>query len=34
MVLDGGIFRVRGDTVDIFPIYDENPIRLEFLEMK
>ena len=30
MVLDGGIFRVRGDTVDIFPIYDENPIRLEF----
>ena len=30
MVLDGGIFRVRGDIVDIFPIYDENPIRLEF----
>ena len=26
MVLDGGIFRVRGDIVDIFPIYDENPI--------
>lgn len=30
IVLDGGIFRVRGDIVDIFPIYDENPIRLEF----
>ena len=30
MVIDGGIFRVRGDIVDIFPIYDEYPIRLEF----
>ena len=30
MVIDGGIFRVRGDIVDIFPIYDEHPIRLEF----
>jgi excinuclease ABC subunit B len=30
MILEGGIFRVRGDIVDIFPIYDEHPIRLEF----
>ena len=30
IVIDGGIFRVRGDIVDIFPIYDEHPIRLEF----
>ena len=30
MVLEGGIFRVRGDIVDIFPIYDDHPIRLEF----
>ena len=30
MVLDAGIFRVRGDVVDIFPIYDEFPVRIEF----
>ena len=30
LILEGGIFRVRGDIVDIFPIYDEHPIRLEF----
>ena len=30
MVLEPGIFRVRGDVVDIFPIYDDYPIRLEF----
>tara|TARA_Y100000389_G_scaffold120404_2_gene117740 strand:+ start:285 stop:2288 length:2004 start_codon:yes stop_codon:yes gene_type:complete len=30
MVLEGGMFRVRGDIVDIFPIYDEHPVRLEF----
>ena len=30
IVLDPGIFRVRGDVVDIFPIYDDNPIRIEF----
>ena len=30
LILEGGIFRVRGDVVDIFPIYDEHPIRLEF----
>ena len=30
MVLDAGIFRVRGDIVDIFPVYDEYPVRLEF----
>lgn len=25
-----GSFRVRGDTVDVFPPYQENPIRIEF----
>jgi len=30
MVLDVGIFRVRGDVVDIFPIYDDYPVRIEF----
>ncbi len=30
IVLEPGLFRVRGDIVDIFPIYDDNPIRLEF----
>jgi excinuclease ABC subunit B len=25
-----GVFRVKGDTVDIFPTYKENAIRLEF----
>lgn len=27
-------FRVKGDTVDVFPGYMDNPIRLEFLEEK
>ena len=30
MVLEPGVFRVRGDVVDVFPIYDEYPVRLEF----
>ena len=30
MVLEPGNFRVRGDIVDIFPIYEEFPIRIEF----
>ena len=30
IVLEPGLFRVRGDIVDIFPIYDDNPIRVEF----
>jgi excinuclease ABC subunit B len=30
MVLDAGVFRVRGDVVDIFPIYDDFPVRVEF----
>ena len=30
MVLEPGIFRVRGDVVDVFPIYDDYPVRLEF----
>ncbi len=25
-----GTFRVKGDTIDIFPSYKENPIRIEF----
>jgi len=30
MVLEPGNFRVRGDVVDIFPLYEEFPIRIEF----
>ena len=29
MVLEPGFFRVRGDVIDVFPIYDEHPIRIE-----
>ncbi len=25
-----GTFRVRGDTVEVFPVYEENPVRIEF----
>jgi excinuclease ABC subunit B len=25
-----GTFRVRGDTVEIFPVYEEHPVRIEF----
>ena len=28
--LSRGTFRVRGDTVDVFPPYAENPVRVEF----
>jgi excinuclease ABC subunit B len=28
-VMSPGTFRVRGDTIDIFPVYDEHPIRIE-----
>ncbi len=28
--LDRGCFRVRGDVIDIFPPYSDNPIRVEF----
>lgn len=28
--LQRGMFRVRGDTVDVFPPYSENPIRISF----
>ncbi|MGI6217275.1 MAG: excinuclease ABC subunit UvrB [Coriobacteriales bacterium] len=28
--LDRGTFRVRGDNVDVFPPYAENPLRIEF----
>jgi excinuclease ABC subunit B len=24
-----GTFRVRGDTVEVFPVYEENPVRIE-----
>ena len=30
MVLEPGTFRVRGDILEIFPIYDEKPLRIEF----
>ena len=30
MVLEPGTFRVRGDILEIFPVYDENPLRVEF----
>lgn len=29
-----GTFRVRGDVLDIFPPYKENPVRIEFLAEK
>ena len=29
MVLEPGSFRVRGDIIDIFPLYDDLPIRIE-----
>jgi len=29
MVLSPGTFRVRGDIIDIFPVYDDCPIRIE-----
>ncbi|MEB0151370.1 excinuclease ABC subunit B, partial [Pseudomonas sp. CCC2.2] len=25
-----GTFRVRGDTLEIFPVYEENALRVEF----
>ena len=28
-VMSPGTFRVRGDTVDVFPVYDDYPIRIE-----
>ena len=30
MVLQPGNFRVRGDVLDIFPLYEDFPIRIEF----
>ena len=30
MVLDRGNFRVRGDVIEIFPAYDDYPVRIEF----
>ena len=30
MVLEPGTFRLRGDILEIFPIYDEKPLRVEF----
>lgn len=29
-VLEGGKFRVRGDTVEVFPPYEEQAVRIEF----
>ena len=31
-VLEAGKFRVRGDTIEIFPAYDENCIRVTFFD--
>ncbi|GHS88557.1 UvrABC system protein B [Synergistales bacterium] len=31
-VLESGKFRVRGDTIEIFPAYDENCIRVTFFD--
>ena len=30
LVLDRGNFRVRGDTLEIHPVYEESPVRVEF----
>ena len=30
MVLQPGNFRVRGDVVDIFPLYEDSPVRIDF----
>ncbi len=30
IAFDRGTFRARGDTVEIFPVYEENAIRIEF----
>lgn len=32
MILESGKFRVRGDTIEIFPAYDENSIRVTFFD--
>ena len=32
MALQPGTFRVRGETIDIFPLYDESPIRIELFD--
>ena len=30
VAFERGTFRVRGDTVEIFPVYEEHPVRIEF----
>jgi excinuclease ABC subunit B len=30
IAFDRGTFRARGDTVEIFPVYEENAVRIEF----
>src|SRR2546429_8767146 len=30
VAFERGTFRVRGDTVEVFPAYDEQAVRLEF----
>ena len=30
IAFERGTFRVRGDTVEVFPVYEEHPIRIEF----
>ncbi|MEY2635209.1 MAG: hypothetical protein RIS75_1149 [Actinomycetota bacterium] len=30
IAFERGTFRVRGDTVEVFPVYEEHPLRIEF----
>ncbi|MFM8350761.1 MAG: excinuclease ABC subunit UvrB [Actinomycetales bacterium] len=30
MAFTRGTFRVRGDTLEVFPVYEEHPVRIEF----
>ena len=32
MVLEPGVFRSRGDTIEIFPMYEHDAIRIEFFD--
>ncbi|NLL36148.1 MAG: excinuclease ABC subunit UvrB [Fretibacterium sp.] len=32
LVLEAGKFRVRGDTIEVFPAYDENCLRITFFD--
>ena len=32
MVLEPGVFRSRGDTIEIFPMYETDAVRIEFFD--